>query len=163
MPVNNSSKSFPFPNTILKSQDTPYTPWDVIVSLEAGGNYNYSIIPSTVNQIVPSNYQTIGTGNISSAKYLNLNVSATNGRVTSVAIESSSSPNTDAPAVLLGVPPSSFKVALGVIGTNGIFYKFVAGKPLLAAVAVSFEVDRDPPVPGLSLRVPYLTWNVSQP
>lgn len=139
-----------------------YSPWDVIVTPTGGSGYDYIVIPSTVNQVVPNNWLTVGTGSTSAAKYLSLAVSATSGRVTSVAIQSGASPGA-APPVIQGVPPSSFEIPIGVIGTDGLYYKFVSAKPILASPVVAFESDRVAPIPGLSPRDQWWTWAMSQP
>jgi hypothetical protein len=139
-----------------------YSPWDVVITSTGGSGYTYRLIPSTVNGVAPNNFTTVFSGNKSSAKYINLSISATNGRITSVVISSGGAP-VDAPPVLQSIPPSSFNLQIGVIGTDGIYYKFVAPKPLVASPTVSFEADRTTPIPGLSPRIQWWTWVVTQP
>jgi len=163
MAVNNASKIFQFPNTVLKagSEFSSYSPWDIIVTMTGGGNYDYILIPSTINGVVPDNYSLTGTGDTSSQKFIYLSVEATDGRITLVELHSAIVP-TDAPDVLQSLPPSSFNVPIGVINTDGIYYKFVAGLPIIATPTVSFESDRTPPVPGLSPRIQWWTWVMTQ-
>ena len=161
MASNNASKYFNFVNTVIKNGASNYEPWDVIITKENGGNYTYQLIPSTINGVVPNNFTDIWSGNTSSEKYLYLSVSTTSGRITSVSFNSSPTP-TESPAVLQSLPPSSFDVAIGVIGTDGIYYKFVNSSPIVATPEVSFESDRSPPVPGLSPRIQWWTWVITQ-
>jgi hypothetical protein len=146
--------------TTLKTDDSNFEPWDVLITFTSETAYEYRLIPSTVNQVAPNNYVTVETGSISSEKYISLSVTTTAGRVTSVSIVAEQA---EAPPVLLALPPSSFKIGLGIIGTNGIYYKFVQGKPISVEVITSFSIDRVPPVPGLSNTIPYYTWRISQP
>ena len=147
---------------VSKSAATVYSPWDILISFTGGGSYTYRLVPSTVNGVVPNNYTITGTGTVSSEKYISLSVTATVGRITSVSLASASSP-TESPTVLQSLPPSEFDIALGVIGTDGKFYKFVAGLPIVASTTVSFESDRTTAIPGLSPRVQWWTWEMSQP
>lgn len=139
-----------------------YSAWDVIVTPTGGSGYDYVLVPSTVNQVVPNNYLTVGTGSTAAPKYLSLAITATAGRVTSVALQSGASPGSS-PPVLQNVPPSSFEIPLGVIGTDGLYYKFVAAKPILVSPVVAYESDRIAPIPGLSPRDQWWTWAMSQP
>jgi len=139
-----------------------YDPWDVVITPTGTNSYTYRLIPSTVNGVAPNNFTTVFSGNKSSAKYINLSISATNGRITSVVISPGGAP-VDAPPVLQSIPPSSFTLQIGVIGTDGIYYKFVAPKPFVASPTVSFEADRTTPIPGLSPRIQWWTWVITQP
>lgn len=161
MALNLSSKYFNFVNTVLRTQAV-YSPWDVIVTSTGTSSYSYLVVPSTLNGVVPNNYLTARNATTASPEYIYLNVSATTGRVSSVAIGSDSSP-TEAPEVLEALPPSSFIVPIGVIGTNGVYYKFLQAKPIIATPSVSFSADRVAPIPGLSPRVQWWTWTITQP
>lgn len=164
MGTNNSSRYFNFPNVILKAGEATagYLPWDVIITFTTGSNYTYRVVPSVVNGVAPSNFFTLGTGDTSAAKYIKLTISTTAGRVTNVVIASSSTPVVESPSVLQSIPPSSFDIAVGAIGTDGKWYKFLEGKPITVTPYVSFSVDRIPPVPGLTSQIPCYTWAISQ-
>lgn len=166
MALNLSSKDFDFPNTVIRQGGaiSQYVPWDVIVTPTSGVSYTYKVIPSSVNGVIPTNYLTSGTGALTSPKYINLLVSATQGRVTGVEIQSSETPNTEAPPVLEGVPPSSFIIPIGVIGTDGQFYKFVLPRPFAANPVIFFTTDKAGPVPaGFRTTSSWYSWTVTQP
>jgi hypothetical protein len=136
--------------------------WDVIVIPGIGDAYTYKIVPSTLNGVVPSNWATTGSGSKTAAKYISLNCTATTGKITSVAIGASAAP-VEAPGVLESLPPTAFDVPIGVIGTDGVFYKFVQARPFVAQPIVSFTSDRAVPVIGLAPRIQWWTWSITQP
>jgi hypothetical protein len=160
MASNNASKIFSFPNTVIKDIDYANL-WNVNITYGIGGAYTYDMTVSTVNQMIPSNYLISKPGNISAAKYIYLQITALNGGIISITIEDSATPILP-PPVLENLVPGDFKIAIGVIGTDGFFYKFVAGLPITATPAVSFESDRPVPIPGLSTRIQWWTWTIKQ-
>jgi hypothetical protein len=159
MAVNNSSKFFDFPNTILKTSTDGYEPWDVIIEMLTPTTYNYRVLASSVNFKVPSNHLAVGTGSTSAPKYLGLYCTASAGRIIGVEIQASASPF-DSPTVLESVPPSSFYIPIGVIGTDGNWFKMVEGAPLTVIPYTVYETDRNPPVLGLAQRIKWLSWRL---
>jgi hypothetical protein len=130
-------------------------PFDPILS-----GTTVTFYPGTVNNVLPTNYLTgvsVGSG---STKYLTLNVTTNNGKVTTCSITADASQPGDQTATL-GVPPTTFKVLLAVFDGSSTVTKVWENKNIQAQSVVVYRADKAIPVVGSSPYDEFYSWLIS--
>lgn len=132
-------------------------PWDLTVS-EDGGITDVTILPGTINHIVPSNmFQTISTATADTL-FVKLQCNTDGKVITNVVIQINNIPAI--PQIPTNsILPSYFEYTVGVISGN-IGYN-IARKFLTATGSRLFLTDKDPPAqPGEMAFEEYLVWSI---
>lgn len=117
--------------------------------------------PGTINSLLPSNVSstfTLPANTSSYTRYLVLTASCSDGQVTSATLSVDSSAPSP-PGVAMGLPPTSFKVLLGLIDT-GKAYRTIACGSVSAKPVEAYRTDKASPVFGLSPYDIYYTWQI---
>ena len=132
--------------------------WEITAGSTAG---SVKVFPSTINQVVPTNWASEITGVGTGTYYVRATATVSGGVVSSVSLSAATSLVGGA-AVTAGVPPTSFEFLVGVL-VNGVVVWQCARKPVLATAT---EVYRSPKVSPVAGEFPldiYYTWVLTQP
>lgn len=127
--------------------------FDLNIAAAGGGTLDVTVIPGTVNGLLPSNY--LSTFNISATGlyYLTLSIAATGSTITSASLVMSSS----APAVQVptrDTPASSFSRLIAII-TDGVAERQIPVGSLITFPEERFRTNRTAPAPDES---PFYFW-----
>lgn len=131
-----------------------YSPFDPIVT-----GTTFSIVPGTINNLIPSNYLTGVTIPSTGTKYICLSCATSSGAITSAELVADAS----APAVISATasyPPTAFKLLLAIV-INKVPTKVWGDGNIQALPLEVLRVNKTTPVAGEMVYTPYYTWGIS--
>lgn len=130
-------------------------PFDITISGTAG-SYVASFRAGVINQLLPDNYLTGVAIPDTGTKYLVLNLTASNGQITTATFTAEDDPP-DALAPFAGQPPTAFAILIGVV-IDTIAIKVWGNGNIQAAGTESFRLQKVTPVAGQLPYDVYYTW-----
>lgn len=133
-------------------------PFDMTLSVE-GGNYRLTVYPGTINGIVPDNYLSGILISQGGAHYIYASCTTSNGSITSVTLESSTTVQTPS-LPTLNYPPTTLKVLVGII-IGSTEYKVANCSNFTVSSVEVFRLPKASPVQGMMPYDIYYNWNIA--
>lgn len=134
----------------------PY-PFDVELT-GSGSPLTASILPGTLNGLIPTNIFSTYPLAVPGTYYLVLAATAATGEIASCSLSMPTSPPVGIPTVM-GEPPLSFDYLLGVV-IDGVWFRTIGNGSLSAAGQEVFRISKASPAPGTLPYDIYYTWNI---
>lgn len=135
-------------------------PLDISVDDLGTGNSKITFRAGTINQLLPSNYLTGIIVSNTGTFYLQLDLTAANGKITAASFSAQATPP-NAIAPIAGTPPTSFSVLVGVL-IGGFAIKVWGCGNIQALPQEAFRLQKVTPVAGQVPYDVYYTWNVTK-
>lgn len=133
-------------------------PFDITVSPN-GSNFDVSLRPGTVNQMIPSNLFTPITVSGVASSFVKLHCTTNGTGVTGVTVTADATPSSPIiPTPSVG--STTFDILIGVILPGGTSIKTLGYcASIRATLSQVFTQDKsDPPAPGISPYIRWYTW-----
>lgn len=135
-------------------------PFDL--SFVAGGSpgtLTPSMVPGTINSVIPSNYLSLPDINDTGTYYFVLSVTTLDGQIATASVALNGSAPAGIP-VTMGTPPTAFDYLLGVV-QDGIWFRTAPTGSLAAIPFETFRAGITSPPPGTLPYDIYYSWAVS--
>jgi len=135
--------------------------WKITEASRDASNIYLSVYPSTVNQVIATNWNSTHSVGLTGTWYVKLTCSVSSGQVSSTSI-STGTGAASAIGVTVGAPPTSFQILLGIV-VDGVILRVAQAKPFVASVVEVYRAAKVTTTPGEYPLDIYWTWQLTQP